>query len=148
VHEQGRFLGELDLFSTQPVSRTALVLRPGEVLQVADDRMRQVLAADAHLRELVLRTFLVRRAMLIEFTAALRIIGRADSPATRRLQDYASTHHLTTDLIDLQTIPDGDRLLEELGASETDLPVVVSRTGRVLHNPNDAQLSQAVGALA
>jgi hypothetical protein len=36
--------------------------------------------------------------------------------------------------------------LAELGVTETDLPVVVSRTGRVLHNPGDAELDRALRA--
>ena len=39
---------------------------------------------------------------------------------------------------------DEDRLLTELGVSEVGLPVVVLRTGRLLCNPIDAALSQAL----
>jgi NhaA family Na+:H+ antiporter len=144
VHGERRFLGELDLFSSQPVSRTALVIRDGEVLDVPRDRLRAVFVADAELRELVLRTFLVRRSMLLELAADLRIVGRPGSPDTRRLQDYADAQGLTAAFIDLEAGGYGDRFLTELGVSEADLPVVVLRTGRVLRNPNDTELSQAL----
>jgi NhaA family Na+:H+ antiporter len=144
VHGEGRFLGELDLFGTQPVTRTALVIRPGEVLRVTRERLREVFVANAELRELVLRSFLVRRAMLLELTADLRIVARAGSPDSRRLQDYARAHRLTTDVADLEEDEDADRLLAELGVSDADLPVVISRTGCVLHNPDDAELGQVL----
>ena len=33
----------------------------------------------------------------------------------------------------------------ELGVSETDLPVAIARTGRLLRNPTDTELNQALG---
>lgn len=50
MHGKRRFLGELDLFTGQPVSRTALGVRDGEVLDVPRDRLRAAFAADAELR--------------------------------------------------------------------------------------------------
>lgn len=144
VHGERRFLGEIDLFCAQPVSRTALVIRRGEVLHVPADRRRAVLAADAELRDVVLRTFLIRRAMLLEFSADLRIVGRPGSPDTRRPQDYADTHVLTTEITEVASGNEGDRRLAALGLSEADLPVVVPRTGDVLHNPDDAELDRAL----
>ncbi len=70
VHGARRFLGELDLLSDQPVVRTGLVVVDGEVLQVPLVRLRQLLEEDAGLRELVLRAFLVRRAIRFELGVA------------------------------------------------------------------------------
>ncbi|MGY1823957.1 Na+/H+ antiporter NhaA [Geodermatophilus sp. SYSU D00079] len=146
VHGPRRFLGELDLFSDHPVSLTALVLRPGEVLCVPDDRMREVFGADHDLKETVLRSFLLRRSMLLELAADLRIVGRAGAPDSRRLQDFARTHRLAAVFVDLDSSADGAALLRELGVSEADLPVVVWRRGEVLRNPTDAEVAAAVGA--
>ncbi|RBY83581.1 Na+/H+ antiporter NhaA [Geodermatophilus sp. TF02-6] len=146
VHGPRRFLGELDLFGGQPVSLTALVLRPAETLLLDHDRMRRVFAADPALKELVLRAFLVRRSMLLEAAADLRIVGRAGSPDSRRLQDYARARRLAATFVDLDTTGDGAALLAELGVSEEDLPVVVGRRGQVLRNPTDAEVDAAVDA--
>ncbi|MGY1636100.1 Na+/H+ antiporter NhaA [Geodermatophilus sp. SYSU D00742] len=146
VHGPRRFLGELDLFSDHPVSLTALVLQPGEVLCVPDDRMREVFAADHGLKETVLRSFLLRRSMLLELAADLRIVGRAASPDSRRLQDFARAHRLAAVFVDLDRSDDGAQMLVELGVSEADLPVVVWRRGEVLRNPTDAEVAAVVGA--
>ncbi len=144
VHEQGRFLGEIDFFTGQSSSRTAIVVRPGEVLRVPADQQRAAFRADAELRELVQRTFLLRRARLLEAAADLRIITRPGSTGTLRLQDYADAHQLSTDVIDAEPGGDDDQFLTELDITETDLPVVILRTGRVLRNPTDAELDQAL----
>jgi NhaA family Na+:H+ antiporter len=144
VHGERRFLGELDLLSEQPVVRTAVVIRPGEVLHLTVPQLRSVLDADAELRELVLRAFLVRRAIRLELVSELRIVGHSDSPDTGRLQDFARAHNLTTDMADLTTDDDAERLLSELGVTAADLPVVVIRDGRVLSHPTDVELHRAL----
>ena len=144
VHGQRRFLGALDLFEDRRVERTAVVIRAGEVLRLTVEQLRAVLAQDAELRELVQRAFLVRQAIGDELAADLRIVGRPGSPDTRRLRDYAGAHRLTTDVAYVEAAGNEDRLLAELAVSEDDLPVVVLRTGRVLRNPDDAELDQAL----
>ena len=144
VHGERRFLGELDLFSTAPVSLTALVVRAGEVVGVSDDRMREVFHGDAQFKELVLRAFLLRRSMLLELAADLRIVGRADSLDSRRLQDFARRRRLDAVFVDLDSTGDGAVLLAELGVSEDDLPVVVWRQGGMLRNPTDDEVLAAV----
>ena len=144
VHGERRFLGALDILSSKPVSRTAVVIRAGEVLQLTTDQLQTVLSTDVELRELVLRAYLARLAIGFEHSADLRILGRPGSSDIRRIQEYADARQLTTDVVDLDANGDGGRLLAELGATEADLPVVVSRSGRVLQNPREAQLDQAL----
>ncbi|MGY1691900.1 Na+/H+ antiporter NhaA [Geodermatophilus sp. SYSU D01105] len=146
VHGARRFLGELDLFSGQPVSLTALVLRPAETVRLDHAGMKAAFTADPALKEMVLRAFLLRRSMLLELAADLRIVGRAGSVDSRRLQDYARDHRLSATFVDLESTGDGAALLAELGVSEEDLPVVVWREGRVLRNPTDAEVTAAVEA--
>ncbi len=143
VHGERRFLGALDILSSKPVSRAAVVIRAGEVLRLTTDQLRTVLSTDAELRELVLRAYLARLAIAFEHDTDLRILGRPGSAEVRRLQDYADAHQLTTEVVDVDAGDDRDRILAELGASESDLPVVVSSTGRVLHNPGAAELDHA-----
>ncbi len=146
VHGERRFLGELDLFSDRPVFLTAVVLRTAEVLTVPDAQMRAAFAADPALKELVLRVFLVRRSMLLELAADLRVVGRAASADTARLRRYAEDHGLRAVVVDVDTEDDATGLLADLGVTEDDLPVVVWRDERVLRHPTDAELSGLAGA--
>ncbi|SHN76451.1 Na+/H+ antiporter NhaA [Geodermatophilus obscurus] len=147
VHGGHRFLGELDLFSGQPVSLTALVLRPAEVLRADRGQLHQVFTADPALKELVLRAFLLRRSILLELAADLRIVGRGGSPDSRRLQELARSRRLSAGFVDLDDGADGAAVLAELGVTEDDLPVVVWRRGEVLRNPTDDEVMAAVEAL-
>src|SRR3712207_6913457 len=62
------------------------LFRSGEVVGVPDGRMREVFSADAGLKELVLRAFLLRRSMLLELAADLRI----DRKSTRLNSSHAN----------------------------------------------------------
>ncbi|MGY1729916.1 Na+/H+ antiporter NhaA [Geodermatophilus sp. SYSU D01045] len=144
VHGARRFLGELDLFSDRPVFLTAVVLQPAEVVTVPDARIREAFAADPALKELVLRTFLIRRSMLLELAADLRVVGRGASGDTARLRRFAADRGLTATVVDVETVDDAAALLADLGVTEDDLPVVVWRSGRVLRRPTDAELAGLV----
>jgi NhaA family Na+:H+ antiporter len=148
VHGARRFLGELDLLSEQPVERTAVVIRSGEVLRLTVEQLRTVLRGDPVLRELILRAFLVRRAIRLQLAAELRVVGRAGSDDTRRIGTYAQARGLTTDVAELDANGDADRLLRELGVSEADLPVVITRSGHVLSNPSDDELDRVLQTTA
>ena len=119
MHGPRRFLGELDLFSPQPVLRTAVVIRDGEVLRLTVDELQNALAQDAETRDLIVRAYLSRRAIRYELAADLRIIGRGESPEVRRLQQYAQAHHLTSAVIDIDTDEAGHHFLDKVGVTPT-----------------------------
>ncbi|HYO36716.1 MAG TPA: Crp/Fnr family transcriptional regulator, partial [Geodermatophilus sp.] len=145
VHGERRFLGELDLFSDRPVFLTAVVLRPSEVVTVPDAQMRTVFGEDHALKETVLRAFLIRRSMLLELAADLRVVTRGTSSGVERVQRFAHDHGLTAVVVDVEDEDDATGLLTDLGVTEDDLPVVVWRSEQLLRDPDDAELAGLVG---
>jgi Na+/H+ antiporter NhaA len=141
-----RFLGELDLFSDRPVFLTAVVIRPAEVLTVPDARIAEAFGADSALKELVLRTFLIRRSRLLELAADLRIVGLAGSGDAARLHRRATELGLSAAVVEVGDDDDVTGLLAELDVSEQDLPVVVWRSERVLRHPTEADLAELAGS--
>jgi thioredoxin reductase (NADPH) len=57
VHGPGRFLGEVNLLTGQPAFLTAVVREPGAVLVVPLEGLRDVVARDARLGDIVQRTY-------------------------------------------------------------------------------------------
>ena len=145
VHGPGRFLGELGVLSGEEMLLTAVALEPGEVLVVAYPRLRAALAADPALDDLVLRTYLLRRAILLGLSTDLRIVGSAGSADMRRLEELAARRRLRYASIDLDTDERAAAMLEELGVDPADTPVVITVEGRVLRNPTDDELARALG---
>ena len=145
VHGQGRFLGELGILRGQATLLTAVAAQAGEVVIVPADRLGAALDADGPLRDLVLRTYLLRRSVMLGMASSLRIVGSGHSPDTRRLRDFATSHDLLHSFIDLDTDERAASLLDELGIEPEETPVAITRARQVLRNPADDELGRALG---
>jgi thioredoxin reductase (NADPH) len=144
VHGPGRFLDELGLLTRQPAFVTSVVREPGEILAVSPAALRELVALDPRLGDIILCAFIVRRELLIGSVAGIRIIGSRYSPDTRRLREFAARNRLPHTWIDLEEDPGAEELLRRLGISPTETPVVIWRE-QVLRNPDNAELARAVG---
>src|SRR4029450_3404430 len=100
VHGPGRFLGELGLLSGQGAVLAAVVLEPGEVLAVPPERVRELFSRHPGLGDLVLRSYLLRRALAIEVGASMGIVGSRSVTDTRRLRGFAVRNRLRQRWID------------------------------------------------
>jgi thioredoxin reductase (NADPH) len=145
VHGPGRFLDELGLLSGQPSFVTWVVREPGEVLVVPIEGLRQVVALDPRLGDLILRAFIIRRELLIDERAGLKIIGSRFSPDSRRLREFAARNRLPHRWIDLEEDSGAEELLRRLGVSPEETPVVVWNGAEVLRNPGSAELARLTG---
>ena len=145
VHGPGRFLGELSLLTGQAALYSAVVIEPGEVLAVPVGRVRDLLAKDAMLGDLILKSHLIRRSMLIGLGTGMRIIGSRYSPDVRRLRDFAARNRLPHRWIDLESDPGTESLLQQLGVPPEDTPLVILYGKQLLRNPSNAELAAAIG---
>jgi thioredoxin reductase (NADPH) len=144
VHGPGRFLGELNLLTGGPSFLTASALEAGEVLVVPAARLRQLVAEDSELGDLVLRAYLARRNILIGLGAGVRIIGSRFSADTRRLRELAARNRVPHRWMDLEEDPQAETLLRQIGVRPNETPVVIWRD-LVLRNPSNSDLARALG---
>ena len=144
VHGRGRFLGELSLLTGEGAYYSAVALDAGEALAVPVIRLRELVARDPALGDLVLRAYLMRRSILIGLGAGLRIVGSKYSADTRRVRDFAARNRVPSRFLDLEADPSAEALLEQFDVTPQDTPVVIVH-GRLLRNPGNAELAAAVG---
>lgn len=102
VHGPRRFLGELGLLEGQVSFVTMEVCAAGAVLAIPIEHLREVLAKDHVLADLILRAYLTRRSLLIGQGTGFRIIGSCYSQDTRRLREFAARNRLPHRWIDLE----------------------------------------------
>ena len=145
VHGPRRFLGELNLLIGQASFVTAVVREPGSVLAVPVERLRELVARDEALGDLILRAYIQRRSLLIGLGTGLRIIGSRFSRDTRRLRDFAARNRIPHRWLDLEEDPGAEELLRSLGVSPGETPVVIWRGEQVLRNPSNAELARLIG---
>jgi thioredoxin reductase (NADPH) len=144
AHGPGRLIGELSLLTGQPAFFTAVVAEPGSVLVVPAERLRDVVTADATLGDEIVRSFLMRRELLIGMGAGLKIVGSRHSPDMRRLRELVARNRVPHRLVDLDEEPEAEALLRALGVSPEDTPLVLWH-GEVLHDPSNGELARVLG---
>jgi thioredoxin reductase (NADPH) len=94
-HGASSFLGELNLLSGQTVFLTAVVTEPLRYVAVDRDVLRRLLFEDGALSDLVLTTFMARRAALQRVEGiGIEIVGPRSSEATMRMLDFARANRL------------------------------------------------------
>ncbi|MCW2995682.1 MAG: cyclic nucleotide-binding protein [Conexibacter sp.] len=141
----GEFLGELDLLTGKRAALGAAMETDGRILRVPVARIRVVMAQEPGLSEMILRTFLARRANLMALGAGLTLIGsRADAP-TRRLLETLSRNQLAASWLELDADPEAAAALRMLEIPEADLPVLLVPGSAILRNPTMVDLRDALG---
>jgi thioredoxin reductase (NADPH) len=145
VHGPGRFLGELDLLTGEASFLTTVVLEPGEVLVVPVTSLRRVADEDPALGDLIVRAYLLRRSHLIGLGIGFRIVGSRYSPDTHRLREFCARNRLPHRWVDLERDPAAEALLQKLGLSPEETPVVIWRGEQMLRNPSNAELASVIG---
>ncbi|HEV7864085.1 MAG TPA: FAD-dependent oxidoreductase [Acidimicrobiia bacterium] len=145
IHGPRRFLGELSLLTGEASFLTTVVREPGEVLVVPLAGLRQVVAQDADLGDLILRAYFLRRSLLIGLGVGLRIIGSRYSPDTHRLREFCARNRIPHRWIDLERDPGAEALLRQMTIAPEDTPVVIWKGRSVLRNPSNAELALVIG---
>jgi thioredoxin reductase (NADPH) len=148
VHGPGRFLGDLSLLTGQAVLVTAVAATAAEVLEVPVQRLKDLLAADQALGDLILRAFILRRTLQASVGAGLRIIGSKYDPDARRVRDFASRNRIPHQWVDLEEDPQAEDLLRALAVSVAETPVVIWKGQRILRNPSNTELADFIGLRA
>ena len=144
LHGPRRFLDELGLLTGQPSFVTMVAQEPGQILAVPLRGLHELVRDEPDLGNLVLRSFLARRELLIGSITGIKIVGSRFSPDTRRLRELAARNRVPHTWIDLEEDPGAEELLRRLSISAEDTPVVIWRD-KVLRNPSNAELARIAG---
>ena len=144
VHGRHRFLGELNLLTGARVYLTAVVRDPGEVIRVPVGRLRELLAQDDDLANLIMRAYLARRSILIEIGGGVRMVGSSYSRDARRLREFLARNCVPHQWLDLEEDEEAETLLRALGIEPAETPVVIGGEA-VLRNPSNGAVAQMLG---
>ena len=148
-HAGGGFLGEMNLLTGQTVYLTAIVTEPMRYIEVERHRVREVIADNEALADVLIGAFIARREALQGVDGiGVELIGPWSSPETRSLVEwvrrarlpysYRDTEHDESALETIQTLRTGD---DANGA----LPLVRLPGGKDLWGPAPGQLFRALG---
>ncbi|MGO8877216.1 MAG: FAD-dependent oxidoreductase [Acidimicrobiales bacterium] len=144
-HGPGRFLGELNMLSGLRVFVSARVVTAGEVVAVARDRLRQLMATNPRLGDTILAAFVARRGLLMTGAApAIRVIGSQFSPESLGIREFLVRTRIPHEWLDADRDPHVEALLRQFGIAATELPVVIA-TGTVLRRATPGEVAGYLG---
>jgi thioredoxin reductase (NADPH) len=145
VVDAGGFIGELNLLTGQNVYLLGRVREGGRVYRVPPERLRQLMANDVELSDIVFKALIARRELLQRSTAAraVEIVGHARSAAALALRTYAARQRLIHLWFDADT-PAGRAMMESSGLAEDDLPAVIM-PGATLKRGTPGGLAEKLG---
>src|SRR5215831_10984946 len=139
------FLGEVGMLTGQRAFLSAVATSAGRVLAVPVAQVRRVMAQEPGLSDLILRTFLLRRSILMSRGTGLTLIGSRFDPDTRRLLEVLARNRLVWTWLDLEALPEAEQVLQGLDVPVADLPIIIVPGGPVLRNPGSRALLDALG---
>jgi thioredoxin reductase (NADPH) len=145
VQQPGGFVGVLSAMTGQRAYVTAVVRDAGNVLIVPVSQLKQLVADDEALGDLILQLVFQRREALEGVRAGIRIVGSRYSPDTHRLREFATRNRVAHVWDELEQDTDADASLLRLGVEPQDTPVVLLAAGTVLRNPTNGELARAIG---
>jgi thioredoxin reductase (NADPH) len=142
----GQFIGELGLLTGQRPYLSARATAPGRVLVIEQDSFRRLMATRPSVSDTVFGALIARREALRSSPAALavRIIGSRYSSEALALRTFASRNRLAHAWIDLEEADDVEALLNSMGLSSGDTPVVVTPYA-VLRHPTPGEFAEQLG---
>lgn len=147
-HGPRRFVGELNLLTGQAVYLTAVAQEEGEVVLVPAAALREVLAQEPTLSEIVMRAFLLRRAILLGAGVGLRVVGSRYSADTRRILEFLARARVPSTWLDLEGEAGVELLLQHVGVAPEQTPLIIRQGGDLLLNPSNSELAGAIGLAA
>jgi thioredoxin reductase (NADPH) len=146
VHTAGSFTGEMSTLQGIGSVVRSRVREQGEVLVIAQDRLRAIVQTDAELSELFMRAFILRRVGLIASqTGDVILLGSSHSAGTLRLQQFLTRNSFPFVNLDVNTDQAVQTLLERFHIKADDVPVVLCRGEVVLKNPSNEEVAACLG---
>src|SRR5579863_5504768 len=141
THSAGAFTGEISMISGQRCMVLGRVTEAGEFLEIAPDGLRDIVARDAELSEVLMRAFILRRLALISKELGnVIMLGSRHCANTLRLREFLGRNAYPYKYVDLDVDKTYQALLDRFEVKTADVPVVICNGRTVLRNPTPQEL--------
>jgi thioredoxin reductase (NADPH) len=146
THGPGSFTGEVGTLAGRAAVATTRALSDCEVIVIDEDSLHSLVIAEAELSETIMRAYILRRVAFIQGQqVGLMVIGSTSSAPTLRLRHFLSRNGQPSAYFDIVEHTEAKDLLARYGATEADIPVVITLQGVVLAQPSHRAVADAIG---
>ena len=141
-----QFTGELDLFNDREVLVSGRTGMDSRFIRIHRAAFRRLATGEPDIGEIIMRAFVLRRVGLIRHsTGGSVLIGPGHTADTQRLNRFLTRNGYPHRLLDTETDPAAGGFLDCFSLTPDELPVVIVRGEKVLRNPDNAELADALG---
>lgn len=145
-HGTGGFLGEMNLLTGQTVYLTAVVTQPMRYIAVERQRVREVIADNEALADVLIGAFIARREALQGVDGiGVELIGPWSAAETRSLVEWVRRARLPYSYRDTERDDAALATVDVLRHASEPLPLVRLPGGRDMWGPTAGQLFRALG---
>jgi len=149
VHGPRQFTGDVDLIFGSRAVVAARAGADGEVLELTRESLLDVVQTDPELSDLILLTFLQRRAFLIAHGKGDAVlVGSRHSADTLRLREFLMRNGRPCTYLDVERDEGVQDLLQRFHVRPGDLPVLILRGEVILRRPSNAEVAGELGLTA
>jgi len=146
THGPGSFTGEVGTLAGRAAAATTRAVSDCEVIVIDEESLRALVIAEAELSETIMRAYILRRVAFIRGQhAGVVVIGSAASAPTLHLRQFLSRNGQPSAYFDIVEHAETKELLTPYGATEADIPIVVTLQGTVLRRPSNRAVADAIG---
>jgi thioredoxin reductase (NADPH) len=146
--QPGTFAADISMFTGEPTLARGVIAEDSEILVMPPDELRKLVASDAELGDLLLRTMVLRREWLKgQGLGNEMLIGKRTSGDAFAIRELLERNLIPFTWHDIDTDEESRALLERLGIGLHECPVLV-RTHSVLRCPTVTQVADELGLRA
>jgi thioredoxin reductase (NADPH) len=146
THRAGQFSGEVNLLAGRRGLATLRSTAAGEIIEVPREAVLGLVQTDAELSEIMMRAFILRRAVLLErnFSDVI-VLGSAFDARTLQIREFLARNAHPATYIDLDRDAVSQEILDRLHFTAGDIPLVICRRETVLRDPSNAEIADCLG---
>jgi thioredoxin reductase (NADPH) len=146
VHRPGAFTGDVDLLSGRQVVVRARAIGATRVLELPAPKLRELVQTDAELSEIFLRSFMMRRVILMKQGGQnVVVIGSRHCARTLALREFLGRNSIPSAYIDLDDDKAAQEMLDRMALGLGDLPVLICRGTQILKRPTVEEVARCLG---
>ncbi|TCU21342.1 thioredoxin reductase (NADPH) [Rhizobium azibense] len=146
THRQNQFTGELHHLNGRAVLVCAQTTASTSVIRLSRASLLRLVNAEPDIGEIVLRALILRRARLLDYAeGGTVIVGSCRSGNTVRIQTFLEMNGYPYRCLDTDVDDDARAAMESFHADADSLPIVVLNGLRVLIQPTNHDLAEALG---
>lgn len=147
VQGRGEFIGEVAQLTGRRALVTAVAKGACEVYEMTSEALRQLLNRHPNVGDIIIQAFIARRQLLDrpDTAAGPRVIGSRYSAEAFGVREFLAKNRVPYLWVDTEGNPEAGKLLQKLGVSEAETPVVAWARKVVLRKPSNRELARAIG---